>query len=364
MKLFFALGVCLQLCTSWVMSSDSYVAVACNGQEVLAVAELAVDHINKDRKHGYKFSLDRIENAQEMKASGTDVHYLDIEVRETKCHVLSRKPLNDCEIRSFKETKVEGDCKVIIETKSGAPGHVKDYKCEISSDSAEDVSEKCPDCPHLIAKNSTEAQHAANAALNKYNQISNHTVTFALQEITRGSTKGPGTPVLVEFVIRETPCVKGSLVCPLIALLSPDLAFCVASVTPGNSGEETVVVDCEIYSTKVAEGAETASAPEGEGGTVAAPGEEGGTVAAPEANTNGQEAEVHITSTALPDFSSFTPTFGKSDSIPPKRKRSTDESSESSEELLASAGKQTIKFPDLPADATTCPTKHKYPEDQ
>uniref|UniRef100_UPI00398F1381 alpha-2-HS-glycoprotein-like n=1 Tax=Pristiophorus japonicus TaxID=55135 RepID=UPI00398F1381 len=402
MKLLFALVICLVVFTSWVTSLDSYVAVACNGQDVLAIAELAVDHINKDRKHGYKFSVDRIENAQEMtEASGKTV-YLDIDVRETKCHVLSPKLLKDCEIRPFKETKVEGDCEVIVETKSGAPSQVIGYKCEISPDSAEDVSEKCLDCPHLIFTNATEAEHAATVSLNKFNELHNHTHTFKLQKITRASTKGPGTPVSVEYIIQETPCIKGQAACILIALLSPDLGFCTATVTPDG---EKVAMDCEIDSTKKAKDYKVALiAPEGEGGVSPAPEGEAGASPAPEVEAGASPApegeagaspapeveagaspapeveagaspapegdggaasiEPYIMTPAAQEIEPVTPAIEKS-VITPKRKRSVPkESSESSEEHIASDGRTTIHFPDLPADQTTCPGKHKYPEDQ
>ncbi|XP_067850715.1 alpha-2-HS-glycoprotein isoform X2 [Heptranchias perlo] len=336
-------------------------------------------------------------------ASGKTVHYLEFDVRETKCHLLSHKALKDCEIRSFKETKVEGDCKVIVEAKSGAPNHVKGFKCEISPDSAEDVAERYPDAPHLIAINSTEAEHAAKVTLNKFNQENNHMHTFELQEITRAASKGPGTPVLVEFVIRETACVKGRNACVLLLLLSPELGFCAGSVTPGNP-DEIVDVVCELYGTKVAEGTGTAPAapegksgapaapegegtappapegegtappapegegtappaPEGEGSAPPAPEGEGVTEVAPEDNTDAEGAEIHVVTSATPD--TITPVFVQADGTPPKRKRSANtESSESSEEHITSAGKPIIHFPDLPADLTTCPGKHKYPEHQ
>ncbi|XP_072330167.1 alpha-2-HS-glycoprotein-like [Scyliorhinus torazame] len=383
MKLFLALAVCLHLFTSWATALNTYVAVACNGQEALAMAELAVDHINVDRKHGYKLSLDRIENAQDMnEVNGTTFHYLDIDVRETKCHLLSRKPLKDCEIRSFRDIKVDGDCKIVVETKTGAPGHVTGYKCEISPDSADDVAEKCLDCPHLILANSTGAQHAVQVSLEKFNKISNHMHTFTLEEITRASTKGPGTPVLVEYVIRETPCRKGSLACPLIHLPDPDRGFCASTVTPLNSTDETIEVACELYGTKVAE--VPGPAVEGEGGaapTVHAESDatlaaevpvdvtpavktEDSTVAEPEDGSHTQGREDHDAPSAAPDAVSASPEVEISEIIPPKRKRAADESSESSEELIFNTGKQVIHFPDLPADPTTCPTKHKYPEDQ
>ncbi|XP_038672078.1 alpha-2-HS-glycoprotein-like [Scyliorhinus canicula] len=383
MKLFLALVICLQLFTSWAMPLNTYVAVACNGQEALAMAELAVDHINIDRKHGYKLSLDRIENAQDMSgANGTTLHFLDIDVRETKCHVLSRKPLKDCEIRSFRDVKVDGDCKMVVETKVGAPGHVAGYKCEISPDSADDVAEKCLDCPHLILANSTGAQHAAQVSLEEFNKKSNHMHTFKLEEITRATTKGLGTPVLVEYVIRETPCRKGSLACPLILLTNPDRGFCASTVTPLNSTGETIDIACELYSTKVAEA--PGPAVEGEGGaapTVHAESDatlapevpvdatpvvktEDSTVAAPEDGSHAQGTEDHDAPSTAPDAVSVSPEVEISETIPPKRKRAAEESSESSEELIFNTGKQVLHFPDLPADPITCPTMHKYPKYQ
>lgn len=385
MKFFLALVVCLQLFTCWATPINTFVAVACNGQEALAAAELTVDHINKDRKHGYKFSLDRIENAQELaEANGTTVYYLDFDVRETKCHLLSHKPLKDCEIRSFRDTKVDGDCKAVVETKAGAPGHVKGYKCEISPDSAEDVAEKCLDCPHLMLANSTEAQHAVKVSLDKFNKISNHQHTFELEEVTRASTKGPGTPVMAEFVIHETTCIKGSDACTLNILLHPDHAFCVATVTPVNATDETVDVVCELYSTKVAKetGPTEAPAEEGEHGTVAAVPEgegapaveleesttttaksDGDAVVAPEDGTHAPGTEDHDAHSEAPGTVSPSPDVENSDTIP-KRKRSVDDSSDSSEELISSDGKQVIHFPDLPADVATCPAPHKYPKYQ
>ncbi|XP_043558401.1 alpha-2-HS-glycoprotein-like [Chiloscyllium plagiosum] len=361
MKLFLAFTVCLQLFTSWTTALDNYVAVPCNGQGVLALAELTVDHINKQRTHGYKFSLDRIENVQELKeANGTSTYFLDIDLRETKCYVLNPKALNDCEIRSFKETKVEGDCKVLIETKPGVPGHVKGYKCEISPDSAHDVTEKCPDCAHLILINSTAAQHAAEVSLNKFNQESNNQHKFVLHEITRASSKGLGTPVLVEYVIRETPCRKDSEICPLIAIVNPTYGFCVSTVTPANSTQETIVETCELFHTKATEAVATVAEPEGKGDAAPVVKKEGGSEA-PGTGTDADDGVEHVS--PVPNNATASIVVEKSDSIP-KRKRSIQDSSESSEEVLSSTGAQIIHFPDLPEDPTTCPTKHKYPEDQ
>nr|AFK11261.1 hypothetical protein [Callorhinchus milii] len=353
MKLLGVLAVCTVLLMPCVMS-QIHEAIPCDSQEVVALADLAVNHINEVEKQGYKFSLDRIENVQQLKKDGGEnVYYIEIDVRETKCHILDPRPLSDCKIRPFLDTKVEGDCKVIVVTKAGAPSSVDGYRCELSPDSAEDVIEKCPNCPTLLLPNDTGVLYAVNVSLHKFNHVSNHMHKFQLRDITRASGKGVGSPVMVEFSIQETPCRKASPLCSLIALISPQNGFCAATVTPaGATAPEIVDVTCELYSTKVAPDSSTAPL-EGESGTVASP--EAATVAVVENNPTAA-SEVAISPGIM---------------IPPKRKRAVQESFESFEELLigtgqAGAGFEVLlklsRFPDLPAHFTSCPGVRRHPK--
>ncbi|XP_051873113.1 alpha-2-HS-glycoprotein [Pristis pectinata] len=355
MKLLLAFAVCLELFTPWVVSN--YVAVPCSDKEALAVAEKAIEHINRDRKHGFKYAVDRLENAQK-ETNGNTTYYLDIDVRETKCHVLIRKPLKDCKIRPFLETKGDGDCKVLIETTPEGTSHVNGYKCDVSPDSAEDVLERCPDCPVLIPVTSEQATHAAQVSLNKFNEVSNHTHHFDLQEIVRASVTGIVSMVTVEFLMKETTCLKNSDICTLQILPNPDLGFCRATVTPSSDSTEGIILECEIYNPQVARA---------EGDGAAPPAAEGDGAAPPEAEGTGHpdaKDQTVIHQEVVHDEATVAPDVEESMTVAPKRKRSAGkESSESSEEHVSGSGMKVV-FPDLPADLTTCPGIHKYHEHQ
>ncbi|XP_069753336.1 alpha-2-HS-glycoprotein-like [Narcine bancroftii] len=372
MKSLLAFAFCLELFTAWVVAN--YIAVPCTDQEALTLAEKAIDYINKDQKHGYKFVVDRLENVQK-KTQGKTTYYLDIDTRESKCHVLNPKPLKNCEVRPFIETKGEGDCKVLVQVESGSPIHIIGYKCEVSPDSAEDVSKICVDCPHLIPTTSEPATHAAKVSLNTFNERSNHTHRFDLKEISRSSTKGVGHPVMVEFVIKETTCFKHTSQCTLNLLLHPDIGFCIATVTPGPSGVNGIEVNCEIYSIQV-ERPEPVSPrvedhiipiPEGDDQSTVPPTveeeqpivEEEATAPSIAEHQTILNGEIHdgLPTTGFPEAEKF-------EDFPPKRKRSVKlDSSESSEEqTLINVNK--IVFPDLPEHLGSCPGVRKYPEHQ
>lgn len=396
MKSLLALAVCLELCTTWVVSL--YVAESCTSLENIALAEEAIGHINAGRKHGFKYALDKIENVQKQTQEGT-TYYLDVEARETKCHVLSPKPLSECPIRPFTEVKGDGDCKIILDVLPGKPIHLNGYKCDVTPDSAEDVFEKCPDCPYLVPITNEEVIHAARVSVDKFNTESTFTHRFDLYEISR-STKGFNSPVYIEFVIKETTCSKHSAACTLNLLLNPIFGFCTSTVIPGDVSEE-VFVTCEVEGSKKEKAAiaidgdgtvlpatdDEGTVPPMEGATGSPAIEEGGT-AHPTIEEGGTASSpIHEGDTvppALEELGTLTPPIEHQtivheeteaeaahpiqqvvqSTVPPKRKRSIiNESSESSEELVYSPGKPFV-FPDLPADLTTCPGRHRYREDQ
>ncbi|RXN13993.1 fetuin-B-like protein [Labeo rohita] len=87
------------------VSGTSLVHVPCDDKTVEKLSRLAVTYINEDRQTGYKFALNRITNVQaHQQGPAGKVYYLDLDVLETKCHVLSPKSWKKCTIRPFMET--------------------------------------------------------------------------------------------------------------------------------------------------------------------------------------------------------------------------------------------------------------------
>ncbi|XP_072110628.1 alpha-2-HS-glycoprotein-like [Mobula birostris] len=356
MKWLLAFAACLELFTPWVASY--YVALPCTGQEALQIAEKAVELINADRKRGYKYALDRIENVQ-RKNVGDGSYYLDIEVRETVCHVLNHKPLSSCNIRSFTATKADGDCDVLIETTPEGTKHLDGYKCDVSPDSHGDIVKVCPDCPGLIPSDSESAINAALVSLKKFNDESNHMHRFELQEIGRSYILRMLNRIVVEYVLRETTCLKNSDICTLQLLQNPEIVFCKSNVGQRMSAAADIEQNCEFFGNQQAAVDRVGAAPEGEGTAIP---EAGGSMAPPVAEdqlvTHDDVVYDHLT--AQPDTETAILQASGPQTFPPKRKRSANsESSESSEEIIP---KVTVVFPNLPADPSTCPGRHKYHE--
>ncbi|XP_078420198.1 fetuin-B-like [Cetorhinus maximus] len=244
----------------------SYRALSCNELRVVDAAELAVEHINADQPGGYKYVLNKIENAQENRGKqGVSSVYLTFEVLETRCHSLNPKPAAECEVRSGPEA-ISGDCTVQLQI-NPTTRHVRvhKYQCLISPDSDDLVLSRCPSCPHRIPINRTDVNQSVMRALQKYNRNSSRTNYFAVRKITRASSQVlAGKKVLVEFTIQETACTKASKLqnCPRdrSEFASGSKGFCIASVYKPISGKEEVEVNCELYRPKVVSSAKIVGA--------------------------------------------------------------------------------------------------------
>ncbi|XP_043558399.1 fetuin-B-like isoform X1 [Chiloscyllium plagiosum] len=256
MRLFITLLISTQLFQ--VSFAASYRAISCNEARVVKAADLAVEHINADQPAGYKYTLNKIENAQEVRGKqGVSSAYLEFEVLETRCHSLNPKPVAECEVRSGPEA-ISGDCKVQLQINPTTRlVRIHKYRCLISPDSDDMVLSRCPSCPHRIPFNHSDVNPAVMMALQKYNRNNSTTNYFSVQQITRAASQVlAGKKVFVEFTIQETVCTKATKLqdCPRSREESAtgNKGFCTASVYKPISGKEKVEVNCELYRPKVA----------------------------------------------------------------------------------------------------------------
>ncbi|XP_069753334.1 fetuin-B-like [Narcine bancroftii] len=230
----------------------SFRGLSCSEQGIVKAAELAVEHINANQPGGYKYVLNKIENAQENRGKrGTSPVYFEFEILETRCLALNPKPVAQCEVRSGPEA-ISGDCKMKLKMNSTTQCiEVHKYWCLISPDSDDMVLSRCPGCPHRMALNHSDASYAAAVGLQKYNQNNNRTNNYAVQEITRASYQMlTGKKIFVEFVIQEASNCQN---CPVNEgkFASANKGFCTASVYKPIFGQEKIKVNCEFYRPKV-----------------------------------------------------------------------------------------------------------------
>ncbi|NP_001279571.1 fetuin-B-like precursor [Callorhinchus milii] len=350
------LGTQIFHCLSAVAQGQqpSYRALSCNALRVVAAADLAVEQMNAERSGGYKYILNKIENAQEKRGKGgSSSLFLEFEVLETRCHSLNPKPASECQIRSGREAN-SGDCKVKLQMNSTRKDHVQSYRCLISPDSDDMILRRCPGCPYRIPLNNTDATHSVMIALQKYNRKSNRTNYFALHEITKASSQiVAGKNVFVEFAIQETACSKASqrpdCQAGLGALKSTHTGLCTASVYMPIFGKEKIEVNCELYEPQVVANTRKSV---NKGGIKRGRTKEKGRVSRSRRQSPSHKGQPHVKKQ-------------------PRGRAATTRRIESSEEVQGSFGfvigtggtngnSQSQTFPILPPPRTACPGRARY----
>ncbi|NXP13747.1 FETUB protein, partial [Thinocorus orbignyianus] len=181
---------------------------SCNGRVAEEAADLALHHINAHRREGYVLRLSRIfsvlEHPQEIPGS---VFYLILDVTDSECHVLSKKPWKDCPARPAHMT-VYGQCKAIIYINQPRKiAHLSTYQCTLQQVSP--IWSICPDCPVDDCPTEPKYLEAAAQSLAKFNQESQQRRYFSVLNVTRASMQWViGPAYFVEFLIQETSCSK------------------------------------------------------------------------------------------------------------------------------------------------------------
>ncbi|NXE09152.1 FETUA protein, partial [Lophotis ruficrista] len=254
MKALVALILLVQLPIHKAVPAVLPAPLGCDDPESEAAAEVAVSYINGHSHHGYKFALNRIENIRVVpQGLNNDIIFLELDLLETTCHILSPTPLVNCTVRSFTEHAVEGDCDVKMQKLDGKLS-VLASKCHSHADSSEDVLRVCPDCPLLASLNNTEVSTTVTAALGDHNSKTADAY-LRLLEIGRANIKYyPVHSVFVEFAVAATNCsaeeAKDNVeTCQLLPDDQSNFGFCTATMVKGPP--QDLKVDCQLYGHQV-----------------------------------------------------------------------------------------------------------------
>lgn len=181
----------------------------CNSPDAERVAEEALDLINQDRTDGYILTLNRLYDLSHtpIQEKGGSIYNLTIDVLETKCHSISRKPWKQCEVRDIGNIPVYGECQVSVQV--DAQVKIQSYNCALREVSATAIVHDCPDCPTADNLNEPVIKETAKLSLQKFNKESQLANYFTLENITKASSQWViGPAYFVEFTILETVCSK------------------------------------------------------------------------------------------------------------------------------------------------------------
>ncbi|NXX44383.1 FETUA protein, partial [Tricholaema leucomelas] len=252
MKALVALILLVQLPIHKAVPAAPPAPLGCDDPKSEAAAEAAVNYINGHSHHGFKFTLNRIENIRVLpQGPNNEVIFLELDLLETTCHILSPTALENCTVRSFTDHAVEGDCDVKLQNVNGQLSVVAS-KCHSNADSSEDIRQLCPQCPLLAAWNDTEVQAAVTEALNDYNS-KNAGAYLKLLEIGRAKIQHhPEHIVFVEFAVAATNCSTEEAnveTCQLLPDDQSNFGFCTATKVIRPSKE--LQVNCQLYGHQV-----------------------------------------------------------------------------------------------------------------
>ncbi|NXV66963.1 FETUA protein, partial [Molothrus ater] len=254
MKALVALILLVQLPIHKAVPAAPPAPLGCDDPESEAAAEVALNYINGQSHHGYKFALNRIEDIRVVpQGPNNDIIFLELDLLETTCPILSPTPLANCTVRSFAEHAVEGDCDVKLQKVDGILS-VLASKCHSHADSSEDIRKVCPDCPLLARMNDTEVLETVSAALNDYNSKTTDSY-LRLLEIGRAKIQyHPGHVVVTEFAVGATNCsaqeAKANVgACQLLPEDQSNFGFCTAVMVKAPS--QDLQVDCQLYGHQV-----------------------------------------------------------------------------------------------------------------
>ncbi|XP_014903493.1 fetuin-B [Poecilia latipinna] len=181
----------------------------CHSPDVERTAEEVLQQINQDRTDGYILTLNRLydlSSTSNQEKSGS-VYNLTIDVLETKCHSISKKPWKQCEVRGLGDIPVYGECQASVQV--DAQVKLESYSCALREVAATAIVHVCPDCPTADNLNEPVIKETAKLALQKFNKESHLANYFALGNITKASLQWVvGPSYFVEFTVLETECSK------------------------------------------------------------------------------------------------------------------------------------------------------------
>nr|XP_046247822.1 fetuin-B-like [Scatophagus argus] len=261
----------------------------CSSPELVRVAEEALEQINQDLTNGYILSLNRLYDLSHTPAEekAASLYKLTIDVMETKCHITSRKPWKQCEVRHIEDVPAYGECEVSAHVDSQV--RLQSYSCALREVPATAVVDVCPDCPTADNLNEPVVKETVNLSLQRFNEESHLANHFTLENITRASSQWVfGPSYFVEFTIVETVCSKKTDAselsdCPAMNCQFAHRGFCLGSHTTQEDqfeirlpvgkkhssfqNRKPVEVKCEIFEPEAAVVEELAHAKAGGGHT-------------------------------------------------------------------------------------------------
>lgn len=260
MEQFVIIALLVALCSATSPPFPNIIALDCN--ETLFETDVAMNLINEHRDEGFVFRPVRIKSVfqqEPVRKPGGFIYYMDLDVVETKCSVLSGKSWKECSNDDIAMHEIVfGHCKVI--TVISRPWRILkllNYNCTLGTVPSMAVARMCPDCPSPVSDITPRIKAKANLIIQQFNKESNQTHHFKVDEIERVRTQYMfGESLFFNVIIKETECLKTQADvnlddCAFRADKDAHVGFCTGGSYHTPDRQEKYYVSCEIYNPRV-----------------------------------------------------------------------------------------------------------------
>ncbi|XP_051930652.1 alpha-2-HS-glycoprotein-like [Hippocampus zosterae] len=230
-------------------------SVTCGEDSVKAAAGMAVRHVNRNHKHGFKFRLHEVQSSEYRQVSGGCHIDIDVKLLQTKCHFSNPKAEAQCELWRQNERGAVAICSVEFWVMWGA-AKVTRHECTTRPEpSDEELLLICPSCPKLLPLDDPTGVGAVRDAVLKFNRESERPNYFALLEVAQLTSVNVvtiGTITQLKFALVETTCPReAAATFAACTPRCPDRAhhvYCRTSYY--NSHRQVGELECETYPPK------------------------------------------------------------------------------------------------------------------
>uniref|UniRef100_H3C5X1 Cystatin domain-containing protein n=1 Tax=Tetraodon nigroviridis TaxID=99883 RepID=H3C5X1_TETNG len=195
-------------------------ALSCSRFHNLTASDLAVQHINQHHRHGYKFSLDDVSEAQlERVAGGVASSCSAPEGDDVSRGRPQRAP--GVRSRMMGERAVVANCSVLITVKDDN-ATVSRYDCQTRQEMTNrEMMRMCPDCPTLLPLDDPKGLEAVQEAIFLFAVNSSLQRTQMARVLVRRSPRVPHIYHTVLLVLLTLTGPLPTLTGPLLMLRDP-----------------------------------------------------------------------------------------------------------------------------------------------
>ncbi|EGW01986.1 Kininogen-1 [Cricetulus griseus] len=189
--------------------------IDCNDEDVFLAVDVALKKYNAGNQSGNQFMLYRVTEGTKMVGSET-FYSFKYQIKEGNCSVQSGLTWQDCDFRDAEEAAT-GECTATVRKRGTKKFSLATQTCKITPGNGPIVTAEytCLGCVHPISTDNPELQPVLKHAIEHFNNNTEHSHFFALEEVKAAQRQDAGECRDSAFVDIKQKIVQFSQNCDL-----------------------------------------------------------------------------------------------------------------------------------------------------